>query len=230
MKNKGYFLPVSIIIAAILISGSVIWSVGKKGDTAEKNTNTQNQSQEIEPVSESDYIRGDMSDSVKIIEYSDPECPYCSDFHTTMKKIVDDYDQVAWVYRHFPMDNLHSKARTEITATECANDLGGRDIFWGYLDRLYEVTPSNNGLDLDRLPEIAQYVGLDKDEFNNCLESDKFDEKIEAQYQDAVQSGAKGTPYVLVMKDNKVLGTLPGALSYEQMTSIIDQVLAEDNN
>ncbi|HMB17664.1 MAG TPA: DsbA family protein [Candidatus Paceibacterota bacterium] len=227
MNNKGYFLPASILIAALLISGSVIYTTGQKVDTNDQPNQAQESSQEIEPITEADHIRGAGVDApVKIVEYSDPECPYCSKFHLDMKKVIQDYgDQVAWVYRHFPLDSLHSKARKEITATECAYDLGDPDIFWGYLDRLYEVTPSNNGLDLTRLPEIAEYVGLDADEFNECLESGKFDEKIEAQYQDAVQSGGTGTPYVLVMKEDEVLGTLPGALPYEQLSEIIDQLL-----
>jgi len=98
---------------------------------------------------------------VKIVEFSDTECPFCKRFHTTMQQVVKDSNgQVAWVYRHFPLDQLHSKARKEAEATECAAELGGNEKFWAYLNRLMEVTPANDGLDLAELPVIAAYVGL----------------------------------------------------------------------
>lgn len=232
MNEKGYFLPASILIAAVLISGSVIWSGLSKKDVNKNNVEENNNQQfdEIEPITEADYIRGaGVNAKVAIVEYSDPECPFCSTFHETMKKIVENYgDQVAWVYRHFPLDNLHDKARIEITATECANDLGGVDAFWSYLDRLYEVTPSNDGLDLEELPVIADYAGLNINHFNECLESGKFDDKIEAYYQDAIQSGGTGTPYVLLVKDGEVLGDLGGAKPYEYFVEVLDNVLNEE--
>ena len=71
-----------------------------------------------------------------------------------MQKIVADYKgQVAWVYRHFPIDSLHSRARKEAEATECANEFGGNTVFWQYLDKIFELTPSNDGLDPAELPK-----------------------------------------------------------------------------
>ena len=115
----------------------------------------------MKPVSDGDHILGDKNASVKIVEFSDTECPFCKRFHTTMQQVVKDNNgQVAWVYRHFPLDQLHSKARKEAEATECAAEMGGSEKFWAYLNRIMEVTPSNNGLDPAELPAIAAYVGL----------------------------------------------------------------------
>src|SRR5207249_6414117 len=80
--------------------------------------------------------------------------------------------KVVWVYRHFPIDSLHSKARKEAQASECAAALGGNEAFWAYSDKLFEVTPSNNRLDLAQLPRIAQEIGLDRAQFETCLEGD----------------------------------------------------------
>lgn len=115
----------------------------------------------MKPVSSDDHILGSISAPVKIVEFSDMECPFCKRFHATMQQVVKENNgQVAWVYRHFPLDQLHSKARKEAEATECATDQGGNEKFWAYLNRLMEVTPSNNGLDLAELLNIAAFTGL----------------------------------------------------------------------
>ena len=105
----------------------------------------------MRPVSkDSDHIRGNPAAPVTLVEYSDFECPFCKRFHTTAKRLVDESGgRVKWVYRHFPLDELHPvKARQEAVASECAAELGGNDAFWKFADRLYELTPSNNKTDI----------------------------------------------------------------------------------
>ncbi len=188
-------------------------------------TPTANGDINIQPISDTDWVRGDRDAKISIIEFSDTECPFCKRFHPTMKRIIDDYgDEVQWAYRHFPLDSLHSKARKEAEAAECAGELGGNDGFWAYLDRIFAITPSNDGLDLALLPDIAEYVGLDRSEFEACLSSGKYANKIEDNYQQAVAAGGRGTPYsVLIVGDQKI--PLSGALPYEQVKSTIDALL-----
>jgi len=119
--------------------------------------------EKMNPVTALDHIRGNPDAKVVMVEYSDTECPFCKVFHATMQQVMNDYGKdgrVAWVYRHFPIDSLHSKARKEAEAMECAYDQGGDEKFWSFTDRLYEVTTSNNGLDPNELYNIAKYVGL----------------------------------------------------------------------
>lgn len=182
----------------------------------------------IKPVTQEDHIRGNPQAPVKIVEFSDLECPYCKRFHTTMKQILTTYkDKVAWVYRHFPLDSLHPKARKEAEATECAAELGGNEKFWEYVDRIFEITPSNNGLDLDKLPQIAEEIGLDRVKFESCLNSGKYASKIAQHLADAVNSGAKGTPFNIVIALNGKKFKIQGAQSYNVVKSIIDLALQE---
>lgn len=105
---------------------------------------------DVAPVSPDEHIFGNPNASIFIIEYSDLECPFCKRFHETMKQAMEKYGkngQVAWVYRHFPLDAIHSKARKEAEATECAAEQGGNEMFWKYTNKLMEITPSNNQLD-----------------------------------------------------------------------------------
>jgi protein-disulfide isomerase len=104
----------------------------------------------VDPVTAKDHIMGSISAPVKIIEYSDTECPFCARFFDTMKQIMAEYgkdNRVAWVYRHVPLESLHSRARYEAEATECAAKIGGNDAFWKYLETLERISPLNNGLD-----------------------------------------------------------------------------------
>ena len=184
----------------------------------------------IKPVNAEDHIRGNPSADVLLIEYSDTECPFCKLFHPTMKQIIDEYGaqgKVAWIYRHLPLDSIHPKARKEAEATECAAKLGGNDKFWAYLDRLFEVTPSNNKLDPSLLPQIARDVGLDRTAFESCLQSGEFTQKIADAVQEAFATGAQGTPYTLVLtKTGKQLPPIGGALAYPDVKATVEQALA----
>lgn len=96
--------------------------------------------QSIKPITGEDHIFGNSDAPIKIVEFSDLECPFCQKFHPTVKQIVEDYDgQVTWVYRHFPLESIHSYARPAAEASECVAELGGNDAFWQYLDLLFEV-------------------------------------------------------------------------------------------
>ncbi|MDO8510099.1 MAG: thioredoxin domain-containing protein [bacterium] len=225
MSDNKFIIPLSIIIAGALVAGAVFFS-GKK-DSAPTETEKKEEVA-LNPVTESDHIMGNPNAPVVIVEYSDTECPFCKQFHTTMNRIIEEYakeGKVAWVYRHFPIDQLHPKARKEAEALECANELAGNNGFWAYTNRLYEVTPSNNGLDADELPKIAKEVGLDVEQFNTCLASGKYKDHVQSDYQDGVRAGAEGTPYsVIVTKDRKIPIT-QGALPFEAMKQIIDAIL-----
>jgi protein-disulfide isomerase len=133
--------------------------------------------------------------------------------------------KVAWVYRHFPIDQLHSKARKEAEAMECANELGGSGKFWEYANLLYETTGSNNSLDPAELPRMAKTVGLDVSAFNNCLSSGKHAAKVEADYQDAVKAGGRGTPNSIILSKDGTQTPVGGAVPYESLKNIIDALL-----
>lgn len=231
-------MPIAIIIAGIFIAGAVIYGGGKTANNnivnvPQQRAVEQQQTGDLEKmisISSSDHIRGNQDAPVKIVEYSDTECPFCKKFHATMQQVMDEYGKsgkVAWVYRHFPLDQLHSKARKESEATECAAELGGNDKFWAYLDRLMEITPANNGLDPAELPKIAQYVGLDTAKFNECLSSGRYAQKIEEHVQNAQVTGGNGTPWSIVVGENGKKYALSGAQPYASVKTLIEQALRE---
>lgn len=183
----------------------------------------------LRPVSKArDHIRGDAAAPVTLIEYSDFECPFCKRFHATAKRMVDESKgQVKWVYRHFPLDELHpGKARKEAVASECAAELGGNAAFWKFADRFYELTPSNNRTDIDTvLPQIAGEIGLDKARFASCLASGKHDGRIAEDGKDAVATGGRGTPWSFIVSKSGKAYPLSGAQPYAAVKKLVDLAL-----
>ncbi len=225
---QKFSVPLAIVIAGALIAGALYLSQTKTAKPVVTLPDTVS-AEGMRPVDASDHILGNPDADLVIVEYSDTECPFCKQFHSTMKRVMDTYGKdgkVAWVYRHFPIDQLHSKARKEAEATECAADQGGNDKFWAFTNTLYEKTPSNNGLDPKQLSVIAKEVGLDVDAFNTCLSTGKFTAKVEADYQDALKAGAKGTPYSLIItKKDGAKVPINGAQPYDSLKGTLDLLL-----
>lgn len=225
--NTNYVLPITIVVAGLLIAGAVFF-VGKGSTPGAPNTDGQSISaRAYDPAT--DHILGNPNAPVKVVEYMDLECPHCKIFQVTMHQIMDYYGengQVAWVSRPLPLAQIHSKAPKEAEAAECAAELGGNEAYWKFVDTVFEVSPGDNGLDLAQLPQIAGQVGLDITAFKTCLDSGKYAKKIADSYQEAIAAGAQGTPFTLIMVGSDAV-SLAGAQPYDSMRAAIDEILSQ---
>lgn len=232
-KSFALNVPVAIVIAGALIAAAVYFGTGKSPDmttgAGQKTETVPAAGQavgQVRAVTDSDHILGAKHATVTVIEYSDLECPFCKRFHPTMQQLLREYpNDVRWVYRHFPLDAIHSKARKEAEATECAAELGGNEKFWAYVDRLFAVTPSNNNLDEGELPKIAEFVGINRTEFETCLRSGKYAQHVADDLADAQAAGARGTPYSVIMGADGQKLPLSGAQPYEAVKQLVEQAL-----
>ena len=225
LLNK-YIVPLAIVVAGIFVAAAIYFGDGSSGPVASRVENPTQSKIDIAPVTEKDHIIGSSNADLVIVEYSDTECPFCKVFHKSMHQVVLDYNgRVAWVYRHFPIAQLHTKAAKEAEATECAAELGGNQAFWKYIDKLFETTDSNDSLDLKELPKIATAVGLDEAAFNTCLSSGKYTEFVGKSITEAVKAGARGTPYsVIITRDDQKI-VINGAEPLLNVKSKIDALL-----
>jgi protein-disulfide isomerase len=138
-----------------------------------------------------------------------------------MQQLVKEYpNDVRWVYRHFPLPQLHQQAPKESEAVECADEQGKG---WEMIDKIYEITPSNDGLDLTTLPELARQVGVANiATFTTCLESGKYKNRVDADVADAQSAGGRGTPYsVLITADGQKI-PISGAQPYASVKAMVD--------
>lgn len=221
--QPNFYIPAAILIGALFIAGAILYGKNLPGGAVlPQGTDSQgNGTNKVEiQLTEQDHILGNSNASITVVEYSDLECPFCKSFHSTMQQAMAEYgDSIRWVYRHYPLDR-HPKARKEAEAAECAGELGGNDGFWAYVGKVFEITPSNNNLDFDLLPQIAQDLGLDTSAFENCLNSGKYASRVEADFQEGTRLGVQGTPGSFV---NGV--PVRGAVPYEVLKSVIEEEL-----
>ena len=175
-----------------------------------------------------DHIYGNPDAEVSLIEYSDFECPFCKRFHSTPKKLVEEYGgKVNWVYRHFPLGFHNPGAQKQAEASECASELGGNKAFWKYADLLYERTTSNGkGFPLNNLVPLAKEIGLNEKQFKTCLESGKYTKLVQTDISEGVEAGITGTPGNIIIH-NKTGETIlkSGALPIEAFKVVIEQML-----
>ncbi len=234
-KRGSLAIPVAIVVAGVLIAGAVFLALNKNTDNTGAPNQREAQAKPVPGVQKDDHILGNPDAEIVVIEYSDTECPFCKRMHETLQKTIDKYGKdgkVAWVYRHLPLPQLHSNAPKQAQATECVAKLGGEVAFWKFLNKIYEETPSNNGLDMKKLPEFAKYAGVDEKEFNDCLASDYGKDVIEKHTKQAVEAtgGRVGTPYnVILVKGKKEQMTIPGYVPFEQFDQVIQQLLTGQN-
>ncbi len=233
-KNNFLTVPVAIVIAGVIIAISLFVGIRSRTPVAANPQVPQAPAGNLEamaPITKGDHIRGNANAPITIVEYSDFECPFCKRFHDTMKQVMSEFgasDKVAWVYRQFPLDALHSKARKEAVASECAAELGGNDAFWKFTDRFFELTPSNNQTDIDTvLPQIAREIGLNEQKFSSCLGSGKYDAHVEADVQNAGATGGNGTPWSIIVGKSGKKYPINGAQPYDAIKQLIEVALKD---
>ncbi|MBK5215710.1 MAG: thioredoxin domain-containing protein [Candidatus Pacebacteria bacterium] len=147
MKNEeGMGTPFSIIIGKngvkSKINGAYPYEEVKKTiDEVVAGKVTTEYTGDVPPAEAGEHILGNLDTAqVVIIEYSDFECPYCARYHPTMKKIISESNGgVAWVYRHFPLTQIHQNAMERAIASECVAQIKGNDAFWKYADLLFNI-------------------------------------------------------------------------------------------
>lgn len=148
-------------------------------------------------------VRGSSNAPVTIVEYSDFQCPFCGREQAVLEQIRQRYgEKVRIVYKHMPLTNIHPYAQKAAEAAECANEKGK---FWDLHDALYA---NQSALELDKLPGYAQQVGLDPEEFRQCLDSGRMAARVKRDADSAQTVGVTSTPSFFV-NGIKVRGAQP---------------------
>jgi protein-disulfide isomerase len=225
MQNK-LLIPGAILAAAILIGGALLFT-GGGDDTDTTPTDTDDGNVTINPITNDDHILGSPDASIKFVEYSDIDCPFCANFHETMNRIVDEYGptgEVAWVFRHFPLSQIHPDAETKAIASECVADIGGNSSFWNYLDALFEREDERRS----DLAPMAAAIGVNRQAFEDCLDDGDFEDDVKEDAADAARAGAQGTPHtIIVLEETGERIPLSGAQPYEAVKEVIEAILAD---
>jgi len=177
-----------------------------------------------------DPLKGDRSAKLVLVEFGDFQCPFCARyFRETFPEIEKDYinsGKLKYVFRDFPITNVHKDALKAAEAAGCALDQGK---FWEMHDRLFA---NQSTLEPSNLVQHAQAIGLDLPKFQQCLDSDKYLTEVRKDFADGQQAGMRSTPTFFLGRTEPnsarvtVLTVITGAKPYATFKAAIDSALS----
>ena len=222
-------IPGSIILAGLIIAGAVVYiglprnplAPPPAGGPPSGAPTAPSAAGEILKIKEGDFVLGNPSSKVIIIEYGDFQCPFCGKFfRETESQIKEQYvktGKAAFLWRDFAFLGEESTRASE--AARCAGDQGK---FWEYHDYLFKnQRGENEGAFADAaLKKFARDLGLDGTKFDLCFTSGKYKEAVEKATEDGRQAGVNGTPATFV--NGKLVS---GAVPFATFKQLIEEEL-----
>jgi protein-disulfide isomerase len=171
-------------------------------------------------IKEGDPVFGKADSNVKMIIFSDFQCPYCKLFQQALRQTMKTYgDRVVFGFKHLPL-SFHAQAENAALSSECANEQGK---FWEYGDKLFATQAEwSAATDTQKFKDYARTMGLKTAQFNQCLDEKKYQSKIDADKAEAAGFGITGTPASFI---NSQFNN--GVMTLEQLKAALDQELAQ---
>lgn len=222
-EKHPYLLPVTIVIAGLIIAVAIF--MVRQSTVAPLKTGDVGL---LRPVSTADHVAGNPTASVIVVEYSDIDCQYCKTFQEAMEQIITDYGpngNVAWVYRHFPIIEVHPNAAAHAEAAECVASLGGEPLFFRFIDALHQSAPGASQFDSARYAPIVTGLGIPIVDFQTCMEGTKFEKRVADDFDNAIAIGASGAPYSVILIKGHDPIPVSGALPYASLKKVIEAAL-----
>lgn len=222
------FLALSILTAGVMISGSLLYTNGfgaklgaqiNDGQPAQAGAGAK-----VDVSADDDPVLGNKNAKVTIIEFSDYQCPFCRSFwRDTLGQIKKEYidtGKAKFIYRDYPL-SFHPMAHVSAEAAECAEDQGKywemHDKIFGEEEKLGQGTVTYAVSDLKKW---ASAIGLNANQFNQCLDSGKHKAEVDKDFADGTAAGVSGTPSLFI-NGRLVVGAQP----FASFKAIIDEEL-----
>lgn len=163
------------------------------------------------PLADQDHVQGNSKATHTLVEYGDYECPHCGAAHPLVKEIQKHFGkQLRFVFRNFPLTNIHPHAHA---AAEVAEFAGSKGKFWEMHDLLFE---NQARLGEELFAQLASALHLDPAELQTALAEKTFAKRVDADFSGGVRSGVNGTPtfYIDGQRHNGPmdLGTMVAAI------------------
>jgi protein-disulfide isomerase len=232
---KKYYIAISVVIAIVVVSAYLFYQ-HENAFNASSQTLIENQSTQQQQSNSSNMLStqtliengspmlGDPNAKITIVEWGDYQCTYCHLFHQNTKdQLIQEYvdtGKVNFVFRDFPLNGPDS-----VLAAEAAYCAGDQNKYWQYHDELYnnwggERTGWVNQKSLD---QFATNVGLDLNQFDNCLSDKKYENKVLENQQFGQDIGIDGTPSFIIFND-KTITKIVGAQPFSVFKQVLDNI------
>lgn len=167
-------------------------------------------------IPRTEHFLGGANAKAVMVEYSDFQCPACGAAEPTVQEVINAYgNKIKFVYKHFPLTNIHTNAQKAAEASECA---GAQGKFWEMHGKLFE---NQKALRVSDLKSYAQQIGLNITAFNSCLDSGAAAANVKADFNDGLAKAVRATPTFFI-NGRKIEGGVP----FDEFKTVIDQELA----
>ncbi|MDD5342608.1 MAG: DsbA family protein [Patescibacteria group bacterium] len=209
-KPKKMLLWGGLVLAVCLGITGILFATKK----------TDGQKPSVQTIADSDNVKGARNARAILIEYSDFQCPACSARYFLIKKAQEEYgDKVAFVFRHFPLKNIHPNAEPAARAAEAANK---QDKFWEMHDFLFEKQSdwSSENDPSSKFISYAKSLGLDSQKFQTDYASDEIKKIVDEAYKNGQKIPIRGTPTYYL--NGKFLNPFQ---SYSELKQALDEAL-----
>lgn len=222
IKDRNTLIAVGVALFFIGVSLYVANVGENSGGNDEKTVSLRNERARI-PERDSPVLGKDDAKAV-LIEFSDFQCPHCATFHFGAGAVLFDRyiktGQVKMLYKHFPL--LGEESYAAAYASECAKE---QEKFWEYHDALFDqqvkATGENSGtFSISNLIGYAQRIGLNKDVFAQCLNSEKYKERVAQDITDGKSAQVTGTPAIFIQGKK-----IDGAAAFSEYQRLIEDAL-----
>lgn len=214
--KRDWHIPASILLGSLIIAVSIIFGARKITDgvfwggssiTREAEAPNNNAKVAVDKRVDAPKIG---NGKVEMIVFSDFQCPFCQKFvkesYATLKSKYIDTNKITFIFRHFPLNNIHRNAQKAGEGAECANRQGR---FSDYHDVLFaKMKPDGAGLNVNELKQYALELGLDTVKFNKCLDGGEATEVVNQDLEAGRKIGISGTPTIFI-NGERLVGAQP---------------------
>lgn len=199
MTKKSWIIFTAVCV--LLLGGLVYLSSQNRVDIDLANVESTN----IQPARDQsgnigDHVWGNAESKVVLIEYGDYQCPGCASAYGTIKQATANYeDDMAFVFRNFPLTSIHPNARAAAAAAEAA---GLQGKYWEMHDKLYPAQNDWSMLDTTQRTTVfegyANEIGLDLEKFRTDMTSRNVSQKINFDLALGKEHGVSSTPTIFL--------------------------------
>ena len=227
--NKKLVVSVAfvVIVAIVIISFSTYYATLLETQKVAQDRFLASQQEPQQEFENGSPALGSESAPITIVEFGDYQCEACyAWFHTTRDTLIDNYVETGkakLIFVDLPFLGRDSPMAAQ--ASYCAEDQGQ---YWEYHTMLYTFQdghPDSGWADLDRLNSFAFSLDMNIDEFNDCMDSSKYKNRVKANYDEAVKNGAQSTPTFIIISEDGKREQFSGSQPYSVFAATIESML-----
>ena len=193
--------------------------------TANNNPNPPQGGQPVDVPLGDDPVKGSADAPITIVEYSDFQCPFClRHFQQTLPQLqpLIESGQVRYIFKDFPIHSIHPEAQKAHESARCARELEGDEGFWNMHDLIFarQNEWANNPNHVDVFKAYANEMGLSQGNFDECLDSDRYADAVNAQVREGQQLGVSGTPSFFI-NGQPLVGAQPFSVFQQSIETLL---------